>query len=234
LPVNIERGITRLMLVASALIVALSFWALIGGADASGVAAVAAIVLAGQWTLFFALRWVVHGFLHDPEPTVRRSPRIAWRAVKDWSILAIAGAAVAYVAIVILLGLWEGGQQLVATWPAAPVALWDRARHPLAMWDAIRSSILASRWVVWLRQTVGDFAAIAIVVALAILAAFGFISEWESQRVRRRQRRTLKRLRAHYATCEACQELPDSNDFPHDEDAYCPVGQKMYVEWKRS
>jgi hypothetical protein len=187
---NIERGIRRLMIVVSGLILALGMWAVVAGERIGVVVAVVGVVIGLLWATFFTLRWVARGFLREPE-SAGTHPQINWNPVRAW---AVGGLALALLA---LIG-WH--------------------------WHAIVDGFLAYPGVIWLRQTVGDRGAAMLGIGLAALAALGLVSEWWDEHSRRRQSRAQQRLNEHYAACQACQQLPD-------DDEYCPVGQRLYREW---
>jgi hypothetical protein len=92
---------------------------------------------------------------------------------------------------------------------------------------AVVDEVLAYPMVVWLRQTLGDWGVVMLGIGLVALPALDLLSEWWDKRRRRRQRRAEHRLKAHYAACQACQQLPD-------DDEYCAVGQRLYRKWMRT
>jgi len=215
---NIERGIKRLLIVVSGLLIALG--ALLGVMlEAVAVVGVALVAIGVIWAAFFALRWVARGFMREPENMVKRQP-IGWKAVKDWSVIGIVVSALAYLIGALLWALWEGLREPAVTWNALLAT-------PAAMWNGF----LATRAVIWLRHTAGDRGAALIGFGLAALVAFGLVSEWRDERLRRRQSRAYQRLTEHYAACQACQQQSDDED---GRDGYCPVGQQLHTDWERS
>jgi hypothetical protein len=94
-------------------------------------------------------------------------------------------------------------------------------------WHALADEVLTYPVVIWLRQTLGDRGAAMLGIGLVALPALDLISEWWDRRSRRRQRRSERRLKEHYAVCQACQKLPAA-------DEYCPVGQRLYRKWTRT
>ena len=77
---NIERGIRRLVIVVSGLILAVGVFAVVAGGGGIGLAAVIVGALLGLlWGTFSTLRWVAGGFLADPNPPMR-SPQTTRKA----------------------------------------------------------------------------------------------------------------------------------------------------------
>jgi hypothetical protein len=93
-------------------------------------------------------------------------------------------------------------------------------------WQALADDFLTYPVVKWLRDTLGDRGAAMLGIGLAALPALDLMSEWWDRHSFRRHRRAERRLKQHYAACQACQQLPD--------DEYCPVGQRLHRRWIRT
>jgi hypothetical protein len=215
--VNVERGVRRLLIVITGLVLTLPLLAVLMGGDVGSAIAFAAGVIAILWVAFYTLRWIARGFMQDSEPQVRRPP-VRWKTVKNWLVIGIAGAALAWLGVVLL------------------AALWDFLQHPVATWHAVVSGFSDGLVRIWRRlaQVVGNTAATTIVVAFVALATLGLVSEWWDALTARRQRRAYRRLTEHYANCGTCQQPGHDDDDLDGPDGYCPIGRQLYAEWSRS
>jgi len=228
---NIERGIRRLVIVVSGLILAVGMFAVVAGGGDIGLATVIVGVLLGLlWGTFFTLRWVARGFRADPNPPAR-SPQTTRKAAPGGLgggllLGRMMGTFMAWL-LFSLMGL--GLVFLVVA------GLWTILAAPQESSNAFVTQLLAYPPVIWLRQPVGDRGAIMIGLGLAALLALGLVSECWDAYVRWRQSQALRRLKEHSAACQACQQLADANpdDFA-EEDKYCPVGEGLNRKYMRT
>jgi len=139
--VNVERGIRRLVLVLSALILAVGLAGLAVEAETIAFVVVAAGTLfTGFWITFCAFRWVVRGFLTAPEPERRARDGSRWKTMLGLSIIAVLGGVLLFISAASVVWLWRALTEI---------------RDGEATWHVVIARFLVSPPVVRLWRTVG-------------------------------------------------------------------------------
>jgi hypothetical protein len=150
---NIERGIRRLVIVVSGLILAVGMFAVVAGGDIGLATVIVGVLLGLLWGTFFTLRWVARGFRADPNPPARR-PQItadgpggglllgrAMGTFMAWLLFALMGVGLVFLVVAVLLVILTTPKETWADFvtqflePGTPKCVTAQARTHLRVED---------------------------------------------------------------------------------------------------